>query len=142
MDCESFQIFDHPKRHKETGLKSLGDLAVGHMGILDDQLEAQVPVQTKEVEVGEMPESVESFQVFETYEHAESLMVVMTDTTSVDIDPEMEVAEGFGFLSCCHAGYFALTSDMIDGLGPGGGDLYKGIVLEYFLGLSVYLVTS
>ena len=143
MNCEGIQLFDHAKWGQEAGLKSLWYLAVWNMGILDGKLEAQVPVQTMEVEVGKMPESVESFQVFKADEHAEASMFVGVCTSrGIDEDPEVKVAEILGSLSSHHRGYFTLTPDMVDCLCPWGGNLYKYIVLEDLLGLSIDLVAS
>ena len=90
-----------------------------------------------------MPEPVEGFEVFKADEHAECAMVTrMTSSTGIDGDPEMEVSEILGFLSCANAGYLTLTPDVVDCLQPWRGDLDENVVLKDFLSLSIYLVAS
>ena len=90
-----------------------------------------------------MPESIEWFEIFESDQHAISVLAIrVRGCGTIDEDPEMEFPEDLGFFSSRHAGDFTLAPDMFYGLSPWSCDFDEDIVLKDFLGLSIDLVAS
>ncbi len=143
VNGESVEVFNHTEWHQEAGLKSLGDLAVRNMRILDGELEAQMLIETVVVQIGPVPELGEGFEIFEGDQDAACSMVIgIRSSRSIDENPEVEISEDLGFLPSGHAWDFALTPDVFKSLGPRCGNLDEDVVLEDFLGFSINLVAG
>ena len=143
MNFECIKVFNHTKWHQKAGLKSLGDLAVWNVGILDGELEAQMLIESVVIQVREVPKLVERLEVFEGDDHATCPMVMRAGSPrGIDEDPKVEIPEDIGFFSSRHARDFTLASDMIYSIRPWSGNLDENVVLEDLLGFSMDLTAS